>query len=286
MDIVAITKGEKLTTELDRREAIELIDALEASLELTPAVPINDICERAKKLDAIKSSEDRAYVGKLREEIIGAQKQVESFCKEGIQRAHQRHKAKKARMDEFLTPLETAKGIVDGIIQMDLEEQEAEREAERQRLQDEADAKAKIEQQAREKAAQEARQRELEARKAAEEALSKARSKVAKEQAQKDYLAAQERERQAKLAVADAQRTQVQAEIIEAKPLEKVEGIKLHKPKWKARVVDISKVPEQYLMPRVVNQKMIDAAASAMGKELRVPGIEVYIEAGGVSTKG
>lgn len=44
---------------------------------------------------------------------------------------------------------------------------------------------------------------------------------------------------------------------------------------WKARVIDASLVPNEY---KTINQKALDAYASAMKAEAKIPGVEFYVE--------
>lgn len=65
----------------------------------------------------------------------------------------------------------------------------------------------------------------------------------------------------------------VSAPII-ASNVQKVDGISMRK-NWKARVVDATKVPREYL---IVNEPMLDKMAKATKGELNIPGVEFYSE--------
>lgn len=279
--------GMKIDPE-ERQGVMLLIDRLETALDLEPAVNTQEIVKRVNALDVIKTSEDRERIGELRKELIDNIELVKTTLEESIQRANRRHKEKTSRRASYLEPLMSAKATIDGIIEMDLEEQRNAAEEERRKAQEEADKKARAEQAERTRIANEAAAKERMARMEAQKALEKAqsiRNIEVRELARKRLEEAKEKERQAKLRLEETKNTQISATVIETKAVEKVEGIRTNKPRYRGRVVDISKLPEMYLMPRVQNQQMIDAECKARGQETRIPGVEVYLDSGAVVTK-
>jgi DNA polymerase III alpha subunit (gram-positive type) len=293
-----LTEFPKITDSTQRANAMILIERLEDALNLAPAGNFETLAESARSLGAIVTSDDRTAAGELYASIVKAEKHVKEVTDSFVKFAYQRHCAAKAKQNTFLAPLATAKQTVKAIIELDLEEQRQAVEIERQRAQEEANAKARAEQAIRDKALQEAAEREKQARekaaeerRAAEEAASKARSKVAQERAATELKAAKEREAAAKEAqrLADEERRNaapIVAQVIETKAVERVEGVRIMKPVYKARVVDINAVPEMYLMPKEPNMPMLNAAAKALGMQCKIAGIEIYQDMGGIATKG
>ncbi len=322
MHELSIPNDWRPTTMEERDRALRLVEQLNFALDFEPAINSNALQASAAKLDIIRNDNDRKNVGQLRADILAAKKQVVQATEESIKRAFERHKAQKARQNAYLMPLESALAVVDSVIEMDLQEQARIAEETRAKLQAEADAKAKAEQQAREAEAARVLAIEREARMAAEKAQLEAKAKInaeiarareredraksekAREKAASEREAmverlrqenailfqkrkdAEEREAQAKERAAEVAAIPIQAEHIEREEIKKTDGVRVMKAKYKGRVVDIDALPVAYLMPRVPNQKMIDAACAALGLETRIAGVEVYLENGGIATKG
>jgi len=62
--------------------------------------------------------------------------------------------------------------------------------------------------------------------------------------------------------------------VVKMEDTTKHEGVSYSK-KWKARVVDFSKVPDEY---KIINQVKINQIATATKGKINIPGIEVYAE--------
>lgn len=117
----------------------------------------------------------------------------------------------------------------------------------------------------------------------AEEA-EKQRKEQARLQAEVDAKARRERERLQKKAAKLKTPEKIQERLEEAESIvapvvqvaepEKVKGASTSKT-WKARVVDISIIPREYL---VVNQKALDALARATKGAINIKGVEFYWE--------
>ncbi|MEN6587241.1 MAG: hypothetical protein ABFE02_14470 [Sulfuricella sp.] len=70
------------------------------------------------------------------------------------------------------------------------------------------------------------------------------------------------------------QGTAVPCPVVRISVPEKPQGSSVRKI-WKARVIDAALVPDEY---KIVNQKALDAYASAMKSEAKIPGVEFYAE--------
>ena len=278
----------KLFKQQDRADAIAVIQRLESALRMEPAIKLTELCELAEGLAEIENDDDRAAIGNFYAEIVAAEKLVAECTDEAVKFAFERHKAAKAWQQTYTAPLTVAKNQVKAAIARDAQRQAAEAEAKRRAEQDRLDAIARAEQLERQKAAEATaateRAERLRLQKVAEEA--KAQGAAARAAAEAELRAAREREAAAKAKALGVQAAPVRAEIVAAPVVAKVAGVVQRKGRYRGRVVDLAIVPDAYCMPKAANQPMIDAAAKAQGLELRIPGVEVYLEAGGVATKG
>lgn len=281
-------KNYKATEPGARAAVSEVIDILEATLDLKPAVKMEELTSASAALDLIQSPEDRVRASELRRELVEALKQTDACTEDSVARIFARHRAKKAWQKSLRIPLENALDRVDAVIEADLAAQ-----AEKLRAEQEAARKAQEEaRRAADLEAQKARQQaafETARRLAAEEAARTARSAAARLRADQEIAAAKAAEREAKDKQEAARQLAAQAaivpEFVPSAPVAVASGVSVVKGKWKARVYDIEKVPAVYLMPRVVNQKMLDAACEATKAETRIAGVEAYQEADTVRSK-
>lgn len=76
------------------------------------------------------------------------------------------------------------------------------------------------------------------------------------------------------------QETAVPCPVVRISAPEKLQGSSVRKI-WRARVVNAALVPDEY---KIINQKALDAYASAMKSEAKIPGVEFYPE-GSVSIR-
>jgi DNA repair ATPase RecN len=180
--------------------------------------------------------------------------------------------AKAAVMDLFrptATALENCEKHVKGLMITYSNEQERIRKVEEERLRKIAQAEEDRQRKIKEKQEAEWRAKEEKARKEAEE-LAKAgnaeAARKAQEEADKAAAKAEERRQQ-------AAEVFVPAPTI-ASSVEKPQGVSMKK-NWKARVIDINKVPRNYM---IVNEKMLDGIAKSTKGSLKIEGIEFYSE--------
>lgn len=166
-----------------------------------------------------------------------SKEQIINFFKDSKTKAHAAWKSVVASEKSFTDRLEIIEKIAKGIISKYDTEQEEIRRNEQARLQADADAQARRERERLEK----------------EAAKLKTPEKI------------QERLEQAEAVIAPI------VQVVEA---EKVKGSST-KEVWKARVVDVSIVPREYM---IVNQKALDAFAKATKGAINIKGVEFYSE--------
>lgn len=249
---------------------------VEAPADLEQEVPA--IVDWARSL-AITTSEEFADAGERLTGIKGAMKRAAEFFKPLKQSADE---AKRRILDaekKITGPLTEAESLCKSAMLTYQRAEEERRLAEQRRLQAIADEQAR---QVREKAEQEAarqRQIELEARAKAESARREAEQANAAER-KKLLAAAQAAERKAEAAAVKVEAKQEQCAAAVA-PVVHVQtsapratGIATRKV-WKARVLDATKVPREFL---VVDEKKLDGYAKAMKEQARVEGVQFYTE--------
>ena len=278
----------KLIEPKERNDALAVIQRLENALRLEPAIKLNELCSIAENLAEIETDDDRDRIGAFYRQILDAEKLVAECTEEHVRRAFESHKSAKAWQQTYTGPLSTAKAQVKAAIGRDQQRQAEEAERIRREEQERRDAIARAEQLERQKAAEAAaaaeRAERLRLQKVTEDA--KAQGAAARAAAEAELRAAREREAAAKAQAAEVAAMPVRAEIVAPFVVVKVAGVVQRKGRYRGRVVNLTLVPDAYCMPRAANQAMIDAAAMAQGLELRIPGVEVYMEAGATVTKG
>ena len=290
--------GHQATTENERALAVGIVERLTDALWIEPATRLMEISKAVQTFGAIERAEDRDLAAKLYADVIAGKKQTTRCTAELPALLYRLHKASVARQSEALRPWEDAEATMKRIIADDQRKQAQAAEINRARLQAEADRIARAEQAAREAAAraelqaqQETARIERQARMDAEAKAATARGAAQKEAArialleaeQREWAAQQERD-QAQYALEHTKSVQVEAPVLEAAPVQKVAGVRTLKPKWLARVVDISQIPIEYIL---ADQKALDSAAKNFApKNITIPGVEFYQDAGGVATKG
>lgn len=112
----------------------------------------------------------------------------------------------------------------------------------------------------------------------AEEKLRKEAAKKEAEEKKRLEERANKAEASGKTGKAEELRQQAQEVFVPAPTLastvEKPQGISMKK-NWKARVIDVTKVPREYM---VVNESMLDKMAKDTKGSLEIPGVEFYSE--------
>lgn len=191
--------------------------------------------EKAKAF-RITTQEHREYAGALLKEIKGLRTQINKTFDPLITQAYTHHRALVAEKKKHDDPLCEAFELVRQEGAKDAAEQQRVVNAEQERLRKEAYAKAEA-----------------------------------------------EREAERKRLWADGQRKAAQAvaaapvivePVAPPPPAAKVEGVSA-KRVWKARIVDVTLIPHEYMLP---DTQKLDKLAKALRGEMKVPGVQAYEE--------
>lgn len=194
--------------------------------------------ETAAKGIVVGSNEERIYAMEFLRRIKSQKAAIVNFFSEPKQKAHDAWKSIVSREKFFTNRIDRAEQIIKKEITLFDDEQERIRRERQAKLQAEADEKARKE-----------RER-LEKRAAGLKTLEK------KEEA---LRAAEE----------------VVAPVVHVEPeIEKTEG-EARQTVWKARIVDVDKIPREYMIP---NEKAINAVARSTKGQIAIPGVEIYSE--------
>lgn len=241
------------------------------------ATVVSPIVQRARALE-IRTPQDRADVSGFLKAVKTAAAEVHARMDSAVDSAHRAHKEAVALRQSFLGPLDEAERLAKiKAGKWDRDQAEA-AEKERQRLQAIENERArreqeKAEQEAARQRAIEAEQRRVadEARRAAERANAEEKARLIKE--------AQEAERKAAAAAVRVEaKTEyaaaITAPVVQVSAPAKQAG-EVARVTWKARVVDVSAVPREYM---IVNESALQAMARATKGAIRVPGVEFYAE--------
>lgn len=182
--------------------------------------------------------------------------------------------AKKAVMDLFRSPLATleqAESVIKRAIVAWDSEQERLRKAEEMRLRE-------VARKERERLEAEARKAEEVARKKSEELKLKAEAQAAAGNVEKANALLEKASATLESASDKAAALQQQASIVQAPTVvreqSKVAGISM-RTLWRARVVDASLVPREYMLP---NETALNKVAEATKGSIKIPGVEIYSE--------
>lgn len=172
--------------------------------------------------------------------------------------------------DQFREPVNLLKKaeqiIKKSILAYDQEQERIRREQQRKAEEAARAEEERLRKEAEEKAAK-ARAEAEEKRKAAQKAEDQAAQQKAAEEAAQAELQAQEAEEQASM------KPHVHVPVM-ANDSPKVKGISKRKV-WKARVVDFSKLPDDY---KVANEKALGALARSTQGSMNIPGVEFYAD--------
>ena len=292
--------GYKAVASLERAQCLALIDWAGDALSLTPAVKITELVDVAEGAQDIFDDTDRSAMNVLYTALNQALRDSEKCFKETTALWNERHKRSTQQKAEFCAPLESAKLKIGGILHRDRLAQEQAAEEERRAAQAEADAKALAEQHERQRAAaiEKAKQDAIakenrEKQRALDEAAALAAKERSKEMMEKaareraEFEAQKQRDadnrRAAQLAVQEAE-TQIVAPIIERAEIAKPSGVVMVKPVWKAKVVDATLIPREYLS---INQEALDKIASTFAVTgQKIPGVAWYQTEGKIRAKG
>jgi hypothetical protein len=203
--------------------------------------------EKAKAL-VVKTSEQYLEATEFLKGIVVLTKEITNTFKPMKEAAHRAHQEVVKQETKLLAPLKEADMILRRLMQGFNTEQERARTAEQQRLE-------AIEKQRRDEAAVQEAQRLQEAGR--------------NEQAQQ--VIEQAVEAPAAVVILDKQEF-----------VPKVQGVSTRKGKWKGRVIDESKVPDQFW---VLDQKIIDRYADTFKGMAKAEGIEFYQEDAAISVR-
>lgn len=140
--------------------------------------------------------------------------------------------------------------------------------AEKERLRKEAEAKAEEARKAEEEAQAAKRKAEELAKKENYEKAEKARLEAEKKEKEASVLKEKAREKRQ-----EAKEVEVEAKDVKPK-VEKIDGLHFRR-YWKARIVDATKVPRQFLKP---DEVAINEYVSKNKENAAIPGVEVYYE--------
>jgi len=233
-------------------------------LEKKTVVVVTTVAERINALDLCKQIKTR-------------RSGVVEFFRDTKDKAHKTWKAIVAQEKGFTDRLDSAECKIKTAVMSFDRDQEAIRQTEQRRLQGIADETARKEREKQEQAAARQRAIEEEARQKAEAARKAAEQANAAERAQL-LRKAEAAERKANAAAIKVEAKQEQAAMVAAPVIQvaqaapKVDGASTRKT-WKARVVDETNVPREFLM---VNEKALDAYAKATKGKFAVGGVEFY----------
>lgn len=262
------------------------IDQLPAAAEMVQAALV--LVERAEKYKTIISDADASIVGELRARL---KKHVSDLNNQRLEMTAPARAVEAGLNEEFKSvtgPMNEQLDRIDKVLKAYLDEQERKR---KKAEQDARDEQQRIENERRrqEREAEEAAERERqriaeEAQKAADNAADAAELEAAQLKA-KEQLAALEQQ-----TIADANQRNaeaVQAAQAVAVPLPAANRVVGafgstvgKKANWKWRIVDITKVPESFLVApeERVQKSTLNALAKSQKEKASVPGVEFYSE--------
>jgi len=202
---------------------------------------------------AIQSNGDLETAVTFLTTIKALRQKIDSVFNPMVQKAHAAHKEVLKQKKEADAPLVKAEAVIKPKIAVYNRKLEQERQAEVKRLQDEADAKAKVE-------------REAQRKKEETERLAAA-EKAEEEGASQDQVE--------EILDTPTPVPEVVPEPVFVPDLAPVmSGVSVRK-KWDYRVTDLSKVPVEYLQ---LNTKMVGGVVRSMKDATNIPGIEVFSE--------
>lgn len=216
-------------------------------MNLSPELekPTTDLVTLAAEVRAITSHEELEGANAMIQDIKAMQKQINDFFDPHVKRAHEAHKALTMDRQKFLGPLIHAEGQLKTVANRFILMERQKAEEERQRL--EAEARA-VEEQRRKVEAERMRKEAEKLRKAGEAEASKAL------------------QAEAKAVVAAPIHVVVDAPAAPPLPKGMTPTVR-----WGFKVVDITRVPLEYL---IVNEEMVARIASAMKERMSIPGLE------------
>lgn len=216
-------------------------------IKVNPGALEGQVAIVVKAANALQVASPEAYErgGEGLQHINARTKQVKDFFKEPKAKAHDAHKSITAAEKKLLDPLVLAKGIINRkMVAWDQAEEKKRREAQR-----------KADEEAQRKADEEAQ------RIAEEEQIARA------EESDVDDI-----EEIMSEPVVAAPVVAAPVTVPDARP--KVAGLTRRK-NWKYRIVDVDKIPREYMMP---DDRKLAAAAREMKENAKIPGIEVHAE--------
>jgi hypothetical protein len=234
----------------------------------------------------VRTPEERITVYDAIRDVKNVKDRVIAFFADSKKKAHDTWKAIVANEKSFTDRLDAFEFAAKKAIGRYNAEQEAIREAERKRLQAIADEQARKEREKREQEAARQRAIEEEQRRKAEEARHAAES-AKREERERLLREAEAAERKAAAAQVKAESkeeaaTTVVAPIVQVAPAIQKQKGESHYTTWKAKIIDIAKIPGNYYLQ---NPKVIDAIQSALNKfavatkgAVEVAGVEFYSE--------
>lgn len=213
-------------------------EAMTVSVPADEAGRISKFENWAKSL-TIKSGEEHDYALQTLKAAKTLKNNIVAFFADTKENAHKTWKGIVAQEKRFTDQIDAGERAAKAAILKYQQEQEALRVAEQRRLQAEADARAAAERARLEKEAAKLKTPEL---------------------------------REARLEAA----AQVIAPVVHVAPIVETTGSSIRRT-WKARVVDVSLVPREYM---VVNEVALQGFARATKGQVKIAGVEFYEDAG------
>ena len=217
----------------------------------------------------ISNQEELVFAADLLKTIKSMQNNIKDAFVSIIEKAHQAHKEAISQKDKYLNPLLSAEVTVKQKMLAYQQIQERIRQVEERKLQEAARKREEALRAAKEEQERAWREKEEAARKEAERLAAEGKA----EEAEKARIEADKAATKAAERAAQAQEIFVPVPVLTSK-VEKIAGIAT-RTIWKFRIVDVDKIPRQYMLP---NEKMLGEIARTLKGSLAIEGVEFYPE--------